>query len=71
MFQYHGVLVRCWSRACGERVCRDGARQQMMAAWWLLVDVGSPMWAMHSARESAGADDPAYMIAALGAAYAD
>lgn len=34
------------------------------------VDVGSPMWAMHSARESAGAQDPAYMIAALGACYA-
>ncbi len=34
------------------------------------VDVGSPMWAMHSARESAGALDPGYMIAALGAAYA-
>jgi aspartyl aminopeptidase len=29
------------------------------------VDVGSPMWAMHSARESAGALDPAYMAAAL------
>lgn len=34
------------------------------------VDVGSPMWAMHSARESAGAQDHAYMIAALTAAYA-
>ena len=34
------------------------------------VDVGSPMWAMHSARESAGAHDQAYMIAALGAAFA-
>lgn len=34
------------------------------------VDVGSPMWAMHSARESAGAGDPAYMIAALAAMYA-
>jgi len=34
------------------------------------VDVGSPMWAMHSARESAGAHDHAYMIAALGAAFA-
>jgi aspartyl aminopeptidase len=34
------------------------------------VDVGSPMWAMHSARESAGALDPAYMIAALTAAFA-
>lgn len=28
------------------------------------VDVGSPMWAMHSARESAGVLDHAYMIAA-------
>lgn len=34
------------------------------------VDVGSPMWAMHSARESAGALDPAYMISALGAVFA-
>ena len=34
------------------------------------VDVGSPMWAMHSARESAGAHDHAYMIAALTAAFA-
>lgn len=33
------------------------------------VDVGSPMWAMHSARESAGAHDQAYMIAALGMAF--
>lgn len=29
------------------------------------VDVGSPMWSMHSARESAGAEDQAYLIAAL------
>jgi len=34
------------------------------------VDVGSPMWAMHSARESAGAHDHAWMIDALAAAYA-
>ena len=34
------------------------------------VDVGSAMWAMHSARESAGAYDQAYMISALGAAFA-
>ena len=34
------------------------------------VDVGSPMWAMHSVRESAGALDPALMIAALGAGFA-
>ncbi|MCX7155677.1 MAG: M18 family aminopeptidase [Rhodocyclales bacterium] len=33
------------------------------------VDVGSPMWAMHSARESAGAHDQACMIAALTAAF--
>ncbi len=33
------------------------------------VDVGSPMWAMHSARESAGVLDHGYMIAALKAAY--
>ena len=32
------------------------------------VDVGSPMWAMHSLRESAGVLDHGYMIAALGAA---
>jgi aspartyl aminopeptidase len=35
------------------------------------VDVGSPMWAMHSARESAGAADPGYMVAALKAAFND
>lgn len=29
------------------------------------VDVGSPMWAMHSIRESAGVQDHAYMISAL------
>ena len=29
------------------------------------VDVGNPMWAMHSARESAGALDHGYMIKAL------
>jgi aspartyl aminopeptidase len=33
------------------------------------VDVGSPMWAMHSARESAGAHDHAWMIAVLTAAF--
>jgi aspartyl aminopeptidase len=33
------------------------------------VDVGSPMWAMHSARESAGVFDHAYMAAALAAAF--
>ena len=33
------------------------------------VDVGAPMWAMHSLRESAGVLDHGYMIAALGAAF--
>ncbi len=35
------------------------------------VDVGSPMWAMHSIRESAGVLDHGYMIAALSAAFTD
>jgi aspartyl aminopeptidase len=30
------------------------------------VDVGNPMWSMHSVRESAGTADPAMMAAALG-----
>lgn len=33
------------------------------------VDVGSPMWAMHSIRESAGVLDHAWMIAALTGAF--
>ena len=35
------------------------------------VDVGSPMWAMHSIRESAGVLDHGYMIAALTAAFSE
>lgn len=35
------------------------------------VDVGSPMWAMHSIRESAGVLDHHYMTAALTAAFAN
>ncbi|MBI2277144.1 MAG: M18 family aminopeptidase [Dechloromonas sp.] len=35
------------------------------------VDVGSPMWAMHSIRESAGVLDHNYMIAALTAAFTE
>jgi aspartyl aminopeptidase len=34
------------------------------------VDVGAPLWAMHSIRESAGMHDHGYMIAALTAAFA-
>ena len=33
------------------------------------VDVGSPMWAMHSVRESAGVLDHGHMIDALGAVF--
>lgn len=33
------------------------------------VDVGSPMWAMHSIRESAGVLDHDYMVSALGEAF--
>ena len=35
------------------------------------VDVGSPMWAMHSIRESAGVLDHSYMIRLLRAFFAD
>ncbi len=35
------------------------------------VDVGSPMWAMHSIRESAGVLDHGYMVAALTAAFGE
>ncbi len=34
------------------------------------VDVGSPMWAMHSLRESAGVLDHTYMIRVLSSHYA-
>ena len=33
------------------------------------VDVGSPMWAMHSLRESAGVQDVGYMVAAMKAVF--
>lgn len=35
------------------------------------VDIGSPMWAMHSIRESAGVLDHSFMITALTAAFSD
>ena len=35
------------------------------------IDVGSPMWAMHSIRESAGVLDHSYMTAALTSALSD
>lgn len=51
---------------CGSTIGPVVASQLGMAT----VDVGSAMWAMHSARESAGAADHAYMIAALMVAFA-
>ncbi len=50
---------------CGSTIGPMVAAQLGVAS----VDVGSPMWAMHSARESAGVHDHAFMIAALGAAF--
>ena len=35
------------------------------------IDIGNPMWAMHSIRESTGVHDHSFLIAALGIAFAD
>ncbi|MBI5429218.1 MAG: M18 family aminopeptidase [Nitrosomonadales bacterium] len=50
---------------CGSTIGPMVAAQLGVAS----VDVGSPMWAMHSARESSGVQDHAHMIAALAAAF--
>jgi aspartyl aminopeptidase len=50
---------------CGSTIGPMVAAQLGIAS----VDVGSPLWAMHSLRESAGTHDHAYMIAALTAAF--
>jgi len=51
---------------CGSTIGPIVAAQLGMAS----IDIGSPMWAMHSLRESAGVLDHGYMIKALTSIYA-
>lgn len=50
---------------CGSTIGPIVAAQLGIAS----VDVGAPMWAMHSVRESAGVLDHSYMLAVLSALY--
>ncbi|MEY3746684.1 MAG: hypothetical protein RL194_143, partial [Pseudomonadota bacterium] len=64
-----GVSVQQYSHradlGCGSTIGPIVSASLGMAA----VDVGCPMWAMHSVRESAGVADHAAMIRVLKAAF--
>lgn len=57
----HQKYVHRTDLACGSTIGPMTAAKLGIAT----VDVGSPIWAMHSIRESAGADDPVYLTKAL------
>ena len=57
---YQHYVQRC-DMGCGSTVGPTTAARLGIRA----IDVGNPMWAMHSVRESAGVLDHAYMIAVM------